>query len=100
SIMSFPNGMNSIVSLTCVNLSGGQKQRVTIARALIRNPRILMLDDSTSALDMTTEQRLLARLNTYQCTTFIITQKVSTAQQADRIVLLDKGRILHIVTHD
>src|SRR5699024_6744904 len=82
SIMSFPNGYDTIVGQKGVNLSGGQKQRVTIARALIRNPRILMLDDSTSALDMTTEQRLLARLNTYQCTTFIITQKVSTAQQA------------------
>src|SRR5699024_8881803 len=82
-----------IVGQKGVNLSGGQKQRITIARALIRNPKILMLDDSTSALDMTTEQHLLARLDTYPCTTFIITQKVSTAQRADRIILLDKDQI-------
>lgn len=100
SIMSFPNGYDTIVGQKGVNLSGGQKQRITIARALIRNPKILMLDDSTSALDMTTEQHLLARLDTYPCTTFIITQKVSTAQRADRIILLDKGQILHIGTHE
>lgn len=99
SIMSFPNGYNTIVGQKGVNLSGGQKQRITIARALIRKPRILMLDDSTSALDMTTERHLLARLDTYQCTTFIITQKITTAQRADRILLLDKGRVLHIGTH-
>src|SRR5699024_10395778 len=100
SIMSFPNGYDTIVGQKGVNLSGGQKQRITITRALIRNPKILMLDDSTSELYMTTEQHLLARLDTYPCTTFIITQKVSTAHRADRIVLLDKGQILHIGTHE
>jgi len=83
-----------------VNLSGGQKQRISIARALIRNPKILMLDDSTSALDLQTEAKLLEAIQTYQCTTFMITQKISTAQQADHILLFDEGRILAGGTHE
>src|SRR5699024_11031860 len=83
-----------------VNLSGGQKQRISIARALIRNPKILMLDDSTSALDLQTEAKLLEAIQTYQCTTFMITQKISTAQQADYILLFDEGRILAGGTHE
>ncbi|KNE22046.1 ABC transporter ATP-binding protein [Virgibacillus pantothenticus] len=82
-----------------VNLSGGQKQRISIARALIRKPKILMLDDSTSALDLTTEAHLLEAIDTYHCTTLIITQKVSTAMRADRILLLDNGKILALGTH-
>src|SRR5699024_4646973 len=94
------NRYDTIVGQKGVNLSGGQKQRITIARALIRNPKILMLDDSTSALDMTTEQHLLARLDTYPCTTFIITQKVSTAQRPERMIFRDKGHIRHIGTQE
>ncbi|SHH76984.1 ABC transporter ATP-binding protein [Virgibacillus chiguensis] len=82
-----------------VNLSGGQKQRISIARALIRKPKILMLDDSTSALDLATESQLLEAIETYHCTTLIITQKISTAMRADRILLLDKGEILALGTH-
>nr|WP_239544616.1 ABC transporter ATP-binding protein [Virgibacillus halotolerans] len=82
-----------------VNLSGGQKQRISIARALIRQPKILMLDDSTSALDLTTESRLLDAIQDYHCTTFIITQKVSTAMNADRILLMDEGKVLETGTH-
>ncbi|WP_424475041.1 ABC transporter ATP-binding protein [Oceanobacillus kimchii] len=82
-----------------VNLSGGQKQRISIARALIRKPKILMLDDSTSALDLATEARFLQALESYQCTVFIITQKVSTAKKSDRILLLDYGSVLDIGTH-
>ena len=100
SIMTFSDGYDTIVGQKGVNLSGGQKQRISIARALIRKPKILMLDDSTSALDMTTESHLLDALHTYHCTTLIITQKVSTAQRADRILLLDQGQVLHIGTHD
>lgn len=83
-----------------VNLSGGQKQRISIARALIRKPKILMLDDSTSALDLTTEATFLQALKNYQCTVLIITQKISTAQQSDRILLLNQGEVLTIGTHE
>ncbi|MDQ0230389.1 ABC transporter ATP-binding protein [Metabacillus malikii] len=77
-----------------VNLSGGQKQRLSVARALVRKPKLLLLDDSTSALDVKTEQRLLKALEKYSCTTLIITQKISTAQQADKILLLDEGVVI------
>ncbi|HLR52745.1 MAG TPA: ABC transporter ATP-binding protein [Candidatus Avamphibacillus sp.] len=83
-----------------VNLSGGQKQRISIARALIRKPKILMFDDSTSALDLETEAKLLEAIQKYHCTLFIITQKVSTAMNADRILLLDEGKMLALGTHE
>ncbi|WP_040979719.1 ABC transporter ATP-binding protein [Oceanobacillus jeddahense] len=83
-----------------VNLSGGQKQRISIARALIRKPEILMLDDSTSALDLATEARFLQALEHYQCTVLLITQKISTAKKADRILLLEHGEILDIGSHN
>lgn len=83
-----------------VNLSGGQKQRLSIARALVRKPKILMLDDSTSALDLKTEAKLLKALRTYSCTTFIITQKISTAMEADHILLLDDGAVEAWGTHE
>lgn len=82
-----------------VNLSGGQKQRISIARALIRQPKILMLDDSTSALDLATEERFLQALDNYPCTVLLITQKISTAKKSDRILLLDQGKILDIGSH-
>ena len=99
-IMSFPEQYETIVGQKGVNLSGGQKQRISIARALIRKPTILMLDDSTSALDMHTESLLLDAIDTYECTTMIITQKVVTAKRADRILLLDEGRVLQIGSHE
>jgi len=83
-----------------VNLSGGQKQRISIARALIRKPEILMLDDSTSALDLATEARFLQALDHYPCTVLLITQKITTAKTSDRILLLDQGKILDIGTHN
>jgi len=82
-----------------VNLSGGQKQRISIARAFIRRPKILMLDDSTSALDLATESRLLKAIQDYHCTTLIITQKIATAMTTDRILLLDDGHIQAHGTH-
>lgn len=99
-IMDLPNQYETRVGQKGVNLSGGQKQRVSIARALIRKPKILMLDDSTSALDLATESRLLDAIGNYQCTLFIITQKISTASTADRILLMDDGKILDIGTHE
>ncbi|WP_368658401.1 ABC transporter ATP-binding protein [Metabacillus halosaccharovorans] len=82
-----------------VNLSGGQKQRLSVARALVRKPKILLLDDSTSALDVKTEKKLLDALESYSCTTMLITQKISTAKLADKILLLDEGRLVAEGTH-
>lgn len=99
-IMGLPNQYETRVGQKGVNLSGGQKQRVSIARALIRKPKFLMLDDSTSALDLTTEGKLLTAIDKYNCTMLIITQKISTATTADRILLMDEGEILSIGTHE
>lgn len=99
-ILDLDEGYDTKVGQKGVNLSGGQKQRLSIARALIRYPKMLMLDDSTSALDLATEGRLLDAIQKYDCTTLIITQKISTAINADRILLLDSGEILATGTHE
>lgn len=98
-VQELPNGLHTRVGQRGVNLSGGQKQRISIARALIRKPSILLLDDSTSALDVKTEKRLLEALDTYDCTTLMITQKLSTTMEADRILLLDDGVLIAEGTH-
>ncbi|MCG3418369.1 ABC transporter ATP-binding protein [Oceanobacillus jordanicus] len=98
-ILDLDNQYETRVGQKGVNLSGGQKQRISIARALIRKPKILMLDDSTSALDLATESRLLDAIDTYQCTMLIITQKISTAMRADRILLMDEGKLLATGKH-
>ncbi|MEH7392458.1 ABC transporter ATP-binding protein, partial [Bacillus sp. JJ1474] len=99
-IKGFPNMFEAKLGQKGVNLSGGQKQRLSIARALVRKPKILLLDDSTSALDRRTEAKLLEALKNYTCTTFIITQKISTAMEADRILLLEEGKLLAEGTHE
>ncbi|MFD1040689.1 ABC transporter ATP-binding protein [Virgibacillus byunsanensis] len=99
-VMELPDQYNTKIGQKGVNLSGGQKQRISIARALIRRPKILMLDDSTSALDLATESRLLKAIQQDDCTMLIITQKISTAMSADRILLMDYGKVLTIGTHD
>ncbi len=99
-LMKLPKQYETIIGQKGVNLSGGQKQRLSIARALIRQPKILLLDDSTSALDLKTEAKLLAALKHYICTTLIITQKVSTAMEADKIMMIEEGRIIAEGTHD
>ncbi|MCZ0755900.1 ABC transporter ATP-binding protein [Anoxybacillus sp. J5B_2022] len=98
-IMTFPQQYDTVVGQKGVTLSGGQKQRVSIARVLIRQPKILLLDDSTSALDVKTEARLLQALKAYACTTLIVTQKISTAMEADMILLLKDGNLLAKGTH-
>ncbi|WP_257475053.1 ABC transporter ATP-binding protein [Bacillus sp. MCCB 382] len=98
-ILKLSNGYDTVLGQKGVNLSGGQKQRLSIARALIRKPKILLLDDSTSALDLKTESRLLQALKRYECTTMIITQKVSTAMESDRILLLEDGELIGEGTH-
>lgn len=93
-VMKLPKQYETRLGQKGVNLSGGQKQRLSVARALVRKPKILLLDDSTSALDLKTESRLLNALESYTCTTLIITQKVSTAMEADKILLLEDGEVL------
>ncbi len=99
-VKELPHGYDTMLGQRGVNLSGGQKQRLTIARALVRKPAILILDDSTSALDAVTEGRLLAELKRMSCTTFLITQKISSTVSADLILLLDEGRLIAQGTHD
>ena len=101
-IMSFPDGYGTEVGERGVTLSGGQKQRVAIARALLRDPRILILDDSTSSVDTETEhliQQALARLMEGR-TTFIIAQRLLTLKNADQILVLDRGRIVERGHHE
>ncbi|WP_100406331.1 ABC transporter ATP-binding protein [Bacillus solitudinis] len=93
-ISSLPNAFDTKIGQKGINLSGGQKQRLSIARALIRKPMILLLDDSTSALDVKTEARFIDALSDYSCTMLIITQKLSTATKADYILLLDEGKLI------
>ncbi|MBY0114785.1 ABC transporter ATP-binding protein [Paenibacillus sp. FSL L8-0435] len=99
-IENLPNGYDTLLGQRGVNLSGGQKQRLSIARALVRRPRILILDDSTSALDVATEGRLLDALEELSCTTFIITQKISSTTSADLILLLDDGQLIGQGKHE
>lgn len=99
-IMRLPEQYETLLGQKGVNLSGGQKQRLSVARALIRKPRVLLLDDSTSALDVKTEAALLAALKAYRCTTLLITQKISTAIAADVILILEDGRLHAMGTHD
>lgn len=99
-IEKLPNQYDTLLGQKGVNLSGGQKQRLSIARALIKNPKILLLDDSTSALDLKTEAKLLDAISRYKCTTVIITQKISTAKEADKILLLEDGSLIASGDHD
>ncbi|UCF97371.1 MAG: ABC transporter ATP-binding protein [Spirochaetaceae bacterium] len=101
-IRSFPEGYDTVIGERGVTLSGGQKQRVAIARAFLTNPKILILDDSTSAIDSATEdqiQRAMRRISSER-TTFIITHRLSQIRWADRILVLDKGKLIDQGTHD
>ncbi|KIL48242.1 ABC transporter ATP-binding protein [Jeotgalibacillus soli] len=98
-IMKLPKQYDTVVGQKGVNLSGGQKQRLSIARALVRKPVILLMDDSTSALDMKTEARLLDELSQFSCTTLMITQKISTTMASDQVLLLDDGEIIAQGSH-
>ncbi|MFZ0578016.1 MAG: ABC transporter ATP-binding protein [Psychrobacillus psychrotolerans] len=100
SIEQFPEQYNTRVGQKGVNLSGGQKQRLSIARALVRKPEILLLDDSTSALDVSTENALWEALEEENATMLVITQKIRTAKGADHILLLEEGQVSAYGTHD
>jgi ATP-binding cassette subfamily B multidrug efflux pump len=100
-IESFPNGYQTMVGERGITLSGGQKQRTAIARAILRNPRILILDDALSSVDTLTEERILEGLAGVMRgrTVILISHRVSTVRQAHRIVVLEKGRIVEQGTH-
>ncbi len=99
---SFPDGYDTLVGEKGVTLSGGQKQRVAIARTLLKDPRILILDDSTSSVDMETESVIRAALERLKQgrTTFIIAHRIQSVMNADLILVLDKGQIVQWGTHD
>jgi ATP-binding cassette subfamily B multidrug efflux pump len=100
-VMTFPQGYNTAVGERGSSLSGGQKQRIAIARALLLNPRLLILDDSTSAVDLGTESQIQAALDTLMQgrTSFVIAQRITTVLKADQIIVLDKGKVAAIGTH-
>ena len=100
-IAAFPKGYDTMVGERGITLSGGQKQRTAIARAVLRNPRILILDDALSSVDTLTEERILQALAGIMRgrTVILISHRVSTVRQADWIVVLEKGRIVESGTH-
>ncbi|MFW5696146.1 MAG: ABC transporter ATP-binding protein, partial [Phototrophicaceae bacterium] len=96
-----PNGLDSYLGENAIRLSGGQKQRIAIARALIRDPRVLILDEATSALDPVSEAQIQQALNrlTEGRTTFVVAHRLSTIKNADRIIVLHHGRLAEAGTH-
>ncbi len=92
-------GLDGEIAQEGKNLSGGQRQRLTIARALVKNPEILILDDSSSALDYATDRALRAALKTLDCTTFLVSQRATSLMHADKIVVLDDGKVAGVGTH-
>jgi ATP-binding cassette subfamily B protein len=100
-VMTFPDGYNTLVGEKGVTLSGGQKQRVAVARTLLKNPRILILDDSTSSVDTETEAEIRSALNGLMenRTTFIIAHRIQSVMNADLILVMDKGEIVQMGRH-
>jgi ATP-binding cassette subfamily B protein len=101
-VVDFPAGFDTMLGERGINLSGGQKQRTAIARAVIRKPRILILDDALSAVDTYTEDAILERLRQImrERTSIIVSHRISTVKDADLIVVLDDGEIKERGTHD
>lgn len=101
-ISGFPEGYGTLLGQGGVNLSGGQKQRVSIARALVRKPEILILDDSTSAVDVATEAKIREALKKYSVglTCLIIAQRITSVMNADKVIVLDHGDVVGIGTHE
>ena len=97
-----PKGLDTDLGQGGVNVSGGQKQRLCIARALLKKPKVLILDDSTSAVDTRTDAQIQQALSAYipETTKIIIAQRISSVQNADRIVVLDDGHIADVGSHE
>lgn len=98
-ISRFPDGLNTVVGERGILLSGGQRQRLAIARALIGSPAILLLDDALSAVDTATEHHILDHLRRLQCTTLIVSHRISSIEHCDRIIVFDDGHIAASGTH-
>ena len=100
--MERPDGYDTFIEQSGTNVSGGQKQRLCIARALLKKPKILILDDSTSAVDTETDAKIRAGLKNYmpETTMFIIAQRISSVQDSGRIIVMDEGRVTAFGTHD
>ncbi len=100
-ILTFPEGYDTVVGEKGVTLSGGQRQRVAVARALLKDPRILVLDDATSSVDTETEEQIRTALDTLMAdrTSFIVAHRIQTLMDADLILVLDKGRVVQSGTH-
>jgi ATP-binding cassette subfamily B protein len=101
-VATFPNGLETMIGERGITLSGGQKQRTAIARALVREPMILILDDALSAVDTATEERILNALRRIRegRTVLIVSHRVSSVKDADHIVVLEDGKIVERGTHD
>ena len=97
-----PEGYETLVGERGVGLSGGQKQRISLARALAVKPAVLILDDTTSAVDMETEKHIQESLENldFNCTKLIIAQRISSTKDADKIIILENGKIKEMGTHD
>ena len=93
-IRAMPLGMQTILSEGAASISGGQKQRLLIARAIAQKPSILILDEATSALDNVTQMKVTKALAELQCTRIVIAHRLSTIQNCDRILMLDRGKII------
>ncbi|MDC8006339.1 ABC transporter ATP-binding protein [Aureisphaera galaxeae] len=100
-IVNFTNGYETVLGERGITLSGGQKQRVSIARAIIKDPKVLLLDDCLSAVDTETEEEILQNLQkvSKNCTTFIVSHRVSSAKNADKIIVLEEGKIIQQGSH-
>ena len=101
-INSFPNKYDSYIEQGGTNVSGGQKQRLCIARALLKNPKIIIFDDSTSAVDTKTDAMIRKGLKEYipETTKLIIAQRIASVEEADKIIVMDNGKISGIGTHE